>query len=101
MGLELTVPTRGWINYHQYHTEQGTIKRFCTHEKIRAVKLALIKIGYIVCLDENYGLGCSMRYGLGSNHPKFDEYKLFCKKAESDLLNKKAEGKKKELSPAL
>ncbi|MHB9071672.1 MAG: hypothetical protein ACYC54_15035 [Sedimentisphaerales bacterium] len=101
MGLELTVPTRGWINYHKYHKEKGTIKRLCTHEKIRAVKLALIKIGYIVCLDENYDLGCSMRYGLGSNHPKFDEYQLFCKKAETVLLTKKVKGKKPELSTAL
>lgn len=94
MGLELTVPTRGWINYHKYHKEQGSIKRLCTHEKIRAVKLALMKIGYIICLDVNYELGCSMRYGLGSNHPKFDEYQLFCKKAESVLLSKKVKGKK-------
>ena len=100
-GLELTVPTRGWINYHKYHTEKGTIKRFCTKGKIRAVKLALVKIGYIVCLDENYDLGCSMRYGLGSNHPKFDEYQLFCKKAETVLLTKKVKGKKTELLPAL
>ena len=97
MGLELTVPTRGWINYHKYHTEKGTIKRFCTKEKIRAVKQALIKIGYIVCLAENYELGCAMRYGLGSCHPKFDEYQLFCKKAETAVVNKKANGKKTEL----
>ncbi len=87
IGQELTVPTKGWIEYHRHQKEQGKIQRLCNKGKIRAVKLALIDASYIVCLDETSDFGRAMRYGLGVNHPKYAEYELFCKKLEDKFTN--------------
>lgn len=80
---ELTVPVDGMIGFFRYLKENGLYRRSCNYSKVKAIRIALLKMGYITLLNDDYQIGCgksngiSMKWGIGENCPRYEDYLTF------------------------
>ncbi len=79
-GWELTVPVRGMICLFRVLKSIGLIKKSCNYNQVRAIREALLKIGYITLLNNEYWYepykewSKAKQWGLGEMCPRYDEY---------------------------
>ena len=94
-GRELTVPVDGMIAFFKSLKQVGLISRSCNYNKVRAVRTALLRIGYITLLDDNYvkgytkAQGVAMKWGIGENCPRYGDFLTF---VGNDMVKKVTNG---------
>jgi len=81
-GRELTVPTKGLIEFAKHLKNIGDIKTGMNFSKIKICREILKRIGYITCLDNSYLIGwnnngVAMRFGIGEQNPRYSEYLVY------------------------